>query len=423
MKVFMLSVGTHGDIRPFVALGKNMIAQGHTVTLCTTTNFEPFVREHGLRFAPLNDDILNLMDDAKGREMLEKANGVMGYINAFREGMKLVKPLYSQMLREAWQGINDADVIIAHPKSLAGYHMAEALKIPYIMVLTVPLLVPTVREPAFIAPKLPLGAAYNHLTYRLVEIGTRMSLMGIINEWRKSDLNLPKRSRFATELKTPQGKPTPVMHCVSPHVYPTPDDWYDEAILTGYWFLDHDENYIPSPDLIDFIKAGKPPIYIGFGSIAGTDPQKTTRIVMDALKKSGQRAILATGWGGMVTTSLPSTVFRIESAPHSWLFKHVSAVVHHGGAGTTAAGLRAGKPTIILPFTADQPFWGEKIHQAGLGPEPIHQKKLTADNLAQAITTAVTDTKIRTNAEAIAEKLSVENGIENALQFIEKIVS
>jgi len=175
--------------------------------------------------------------------------------------------------------------------------------------------------------------------------------------------------------------------------------------------------------LVDFLAAGLPPVYIGFGSIAGKSPAKTTTIVTEALKKSGQRGIIATGWGGLEASLLPETMFTIDQAPHNWLLPHVAAVVHHGGAGTTAAGLRAGKPTIICPFFGDQPFWGSRISELRVGPEPIPQKELTVENLATAIHVAVTDENMGRRAAALGEKIRIEDGVGRAVQFIEQAVT
>src|SRR5690606_8488822 len=153
-----------------------------------------------------------------------------------------------------------------------------------------------------------------------------------------------------------------------------------------------------------------PPVYVGFGSMASTDPERMTEIVLSAIKRSGQRAIFLTGWGGLSQSDLPDDVFKIESAPHDWLFPRMAAIVHHGGAGTTAASLRSGKPTIVLPFFGDQPFWGQRVEKLGVGRQ-IERKKLTAETLAQAIAMATGDITLRERAAALGERIRAEDGV------------
>ncbi len=212
----------------------------------------------------------------------------------------------------------------------------------------------------------------------------------------------------------------PVLYSFSEHVVPRPDDWPETTVATGYWFLEQDETWQPPAALVQFLAAGPPPVYVGFGSMAGKDPARLTRIVLDALEQSGQRGLLATGWGGLAVEDLPENLFAIDSAPHDWLFPRVSAVVHHGGAGTTAAGLRAGKPTLISPFMGDQPFWGQRVCEQGVGPKPIPQKQLSADALATAIHQLTHDQDMRQRATALGQKLRAENGVARAVAWIEE---
>ena len=172
---------------------------------------------------------------------------------------------------------------------------------------------------------------------------------------------------------------------------------------------------------MNFLEASSPPIYIGFGSMTTRKPEETTALVINALKQTNQRAILASGWGGLQKADLPESIFMIDSIPHSWLFPRVAAVVHHGGAGTTAAGFSAGVPSIVIPFFADQPYWGQRVADLGVGPAPIPRQKLTVDRLAQAIQIAVTDKAMRQRAVDIGSKIQREDGIARAVEIIQKL--
>ena len=422
MKIFILTVGTRGDVQPYVALGKGLQDAGHTVTICTSASFEPFITEHGLTYAYMNDDIIRFIDSEKAREAMDTADNIVTWVKLAIQLTKDIKPVNRRMLDEAWTAVQGSDAIIYHPKALGGYHIAEKLGIPGFLSIPFPVFVPTAEFPAVVFPEWQIGGWYNKLTYTLATRMAQATMGSVVNAWRKETLQMPKRSALATELVRADGRTVPVLHCYSPHVLPQPRDWPETAVTTGYWFLDRQDNWQPPADLVDFIAAGAAPVYVGFGSISGRDPQKTTHAILDALAQSGQRGIIATGWGGLQVSDLPDTVFQIDAVPHDWLFPQMAAVVHHGGAGTTAAGFRAGVPTVVCPFFGDQPFWGKRVAALGVGSDPVPQKKLTAERLAQAIETAVTDPQIRQRAAALGKKIRAEDGVAKTVALIEKFI-
>jgi sterol 3beta-glucosyltransferase len=212
----------------------------------------------------------------------------------------------------------------------------------------------------------------------------------------------------------------PVLYGYSQHVLPRPHDWAARYEVTGYWLLDAAGGWEPPAELVQFLEAGPPPVYIGFGSMGSKDPAAAGRLAIEALARSGQRGILAAGWGGMQATELPATVHLISSVPHSWLFPRMAAVVHHGGAGTTAAGLRAGVPSVLVPFMGDQPFWGRRVATLGVGPTPIPRKRLTAERLATAIGEAVSNAAMRQRASDLGQVLRAEDGIGRAVEIIDR---
>ncbi len=210
-----------------------------------------------------------------------------------------------------------------------------------------------------------------------------------------------------------------VLHAISPTVVPRPNDWPPEAILTGYWLLDQQEDYVPPVDLARFLDAGPPPVYVGFGSMTSGDPEALRRIVVDALRRADVRGIISSGWARIDGTDTDNTI-TIPAVPHGWLFPRMAAVVHHGGAGTTAQGFRSGVPCVICPFIGDQPGWAEKSVALGIGAPPVPRKRLTAERLAQSIRLAVNDPDLRENAEALARKLRDEDGVAVAIAAIEE---
>jgi sterol 3beta-glucosyltransferase len=411
MRIVIITVGTLGDVQPFVALGVGLKQAGHTVTICTSSRFHTFISEYGLNYAYMNDELLKLLDTEAGKAAIESQGNI---VFLWRQAMLSIR----QTLDEAWVAAQSAEILIYHPKALAGYHIAEKLQIPGFVSLLLPLFTPTSAFPSPIFPNLK-GGWYNQLTYQLLPLLTAPYLH-VINQWRQESLGLQPRSWTEKEILGSYEQTMPIFYAYSSHVIPRPNDWDSRTIVTGYWFLETPSNFVPPPQLEDFLAAGKPPVCIGFGSMTGQNPKALTEIILTALKDTGQRGILLTGWGGMSDADLPDDVLQLEAIPHEWLFPRVAAVVHHGGAGTTAATLKAGVPNIIIPFFGDQPFWGQRVSALGVGTTPIPKKDLTAENLADAIRVAVNDQEMRQRALSLSETIQAENGVEQTVRLINR---
>ncbi|MAI90396.1 glycosyltransferase [Ponticaulis sp.] len=423
MNILILTYGTRGDVQPFIAFGRGLVAKGHDVWLATSTRFEGFVRENGLKFFGISDELLAILDTPEGKEMMESTRNIFDMVRHNITLAKRMPAMLRKQLDDSWFAAKIAkpDFVVYHPKGIAGPVIAEAYDCPAILALPFPMLVATEDRPQIGFPALPFGKGYNQLTYSIVNTLTSSSLSGPMKAFRK-DHDLPEAKTYKS-TSYPDGQRMPSMTCVSPSVVPEPEDWDDMDRMVGYWFMKNTSDYRAPAKLAYFLANGAPPIYIGFGSISGKEPEKLANIAIEALKATGQRGILATGWGGLKPGDLPDSILEIESAPHDWLFPKCAAVVHHGGAGTTAAGLRAGIPSIITPFLGDQPFWGKQIESLGVGPAPIDHKALTADNLAEAIRTAITDPVMRRKADALGARLRNEHGVKNAIRFIEEIAA
>lgn len=405
MKTLILTLGTRGDVQPYVALGAGLQEAGHDVTLATLGRFAGVVEERGLRFAPLNGEFLELLQTPEGKAAL------VGQGNPLKL-LRIVRPMLRGMLDDAWRIAAGAEQVIFHPKALAGHSIAEKLGIPGALALPLPLFSPTAAFPSPILPMASLGGPLNRASHRLMVGLTTASVRGVINSWRKQALGLPPLG----DQLTLHGRPLLRLYAYSPAVLPTPADWDAHSIATGYWFLDGQPGWRPPQDLLAFLRAGPPPVYVGFGSMPAQDAAAKTALVLEALRRAGQRGVLATGWGGLAVADLPPDIYLLDEAPHDWLFPRMAAVVHHGGAGTTAAGLRAGVPTVICPFFGDQPFWGRRVAALGAGPQPIPQRKLTAENLAAAIDAAVHDMGIRERAAALGATIRAEDGVGRAVE-------
>lgn len=288
-------------------------------------------------------------------------------------------------------------------------HIAEKLGCRFILASPLPGFTPTSAFPTPLLPFASLGPL-NRISHSLAIKGMNVLFGGLLRDWRKTTLGLPPRSTGKT---TPSG----TLYAYSPHVVPVPRDWGRDVLVSGYWFLDHDD-WHPPEDLAAFLKAGEPPVYIGFGSMPGLDPVNTAATVIEALAKTGKRGVLATGGGAMEPQQIPPTIHVIREAPHDKLFPHVGATVHHGGAGTTAASLRAGKPMTICPFLGDQPFWARRMCDLGVAPRPLDRKRLSVETLAAAIV-AMDHPPMRERAATLGAAIRQEHGVTAAINFIE----
>ncbi|WP_419910962.1 glycosyltransferase [Hoeflea sp.] len=424
MNILIVTIGSRGDVQPYVALAKGLLEAGHAVTLATCERFRDFIESHGITYGYISDDLMKIIDSDEGKALMEDTTNIFRTISAMIRMRKQVAPLQRRAVEDSWavaQAV-EPDVVLFHPKALLGPAIGEKLAIPSVLATPIPMIVPTGEFPCVGFADLGLGGWYNRLGYRIVNYFIKVSAGKDVRAWREAT-GTPVKRVNVDYLADQDGKPIPALHAISEHVVPRPGDWPETAIMSGYWFLDAEENWQPPDALRDFLSDGPAPIYIGFGSMAGRNPERLASAVIEALQVTGYRGILASGWGGLQASDLPDNVLMIDQAPHDWLFPRVAAVVHHGGAGSTAAGLRAGKPALVCPFFADQPFWGKTVRRLGAGPEPIPQKQLTPDNLANAFDRLMLNDRMRARALDIGEKLRSEDGVATAIAFIEKIAA
>jgi sterol 3beta-glucosyltransferase len=421
MRITLIAPGSQGDVRPYVALGMGLKVDGHTVCLATNLNFETLVRQHGLEFHPLHGDTEALMRDPEVGNALAKNNPI-AQLSLLKK--KLIV-LNEQWVRDCLEACRGADLVMGgFGGVITGQPVAEKLGIPFVQAWLVPFL-PTREFPAVSFPTIRtwLGGRLNHPSHVL---GWRWLAWPMqrasVNAARQSVLGLPPAPKPDGPLAWLNERKYPVLNGFSPHVVPRPADWGAHIHITGYWFLDPPSDWQPPAGLVEFLQAGPPPVYVGFGSMSHGGPAaslRATHMVVKALQLAGQRGILLAGWGGLSQADLPDSVYIVDSIPHSWLFPQVAAVVHHGGAGTTAAGLRAGVPTITVPFISlDQNFWGWRVADLGVGLPPIPSRRLTAKRLARAITAAVTDPLMRQRAAELGEKIRLEDGVAQAVAIL-----
>ncbi len=415
----IVAAGTRGDVQPYVALGEGLQAAGYRVRLVTHEPFAGLVRRHGLAFAPLRGNPRALMEQSLGRRVMAAGHRPS---DVFRGLWAIYRREMPYFLEDCRQGCAGAQGILFSILGFPAYHVAEALGVPAIGAF----LQPQTRTRAFPAPVGPAPrwlarcGLYNRLTYVLLEEITWLLVRQDINRWRTETLGLPPLSWQGPYPRLYSGH-IPVLYGFSEHVVPRPPDWPSSMHVTGYWFLEEDGSWTPPPDLQTFLEAGPPPVYVGFGSMRPPEPDAFARTVVEALRLAGVRGVFLTGWSGMRVQPSPD-LYVAEEAPHAWLFPRVAAVVHHGGAGTTAAGLRAGQPGVVVPFLLDQFFWGHRVQALGVGPAPVPAHRLTARRLAEAVDRAVSTPAFRGQAQTLADRLRAENGVERAVALVRALL-
>ncbi|KAL1959816.1 hypothetical protein VTO42DRAFT_961 [Malbranchea cinnamomea] len=414
LRITCLTIGSRGDVQPYIALCKGLLAEGHKPKIATHREFEPWIRKHGIDFAPVEGDPAELM-----RICVE--NGMFTY-SFLREASAKFRGWIDDLLTSAWKSCQESDILIESPSAMAGIHIAEALGIPYFRAFTMPWTRTRAYPHAFAVPEHKMGGAYNYISYVMFDNVFWKAIAGQVNRWRKKELGLR-----STNLDRMQPNKVPFLYNFSPSVVPPPLDYSDWIRVTGYWFLDEASDWQPPEELTAFIKKaredGKKLVYIGFGSIVVSDPTALTKTVVESVLKADVRCVLSKGWsdrlGDPSSTKteipLPPELHQIQAAPHDWLFSQMDAVAHHGGAGTTGASLRAGVPTIVKPFFGDQFFFGGRVEDLGVG---ICMKKLNVSIFSKALWEATHSERMIVKARKLGEQIRKEDGVGNAIQAL-----
>ncbi|KAK1960779.1 glycosyltransferase family 28 domain-containing protein [Colletotrichum sublineola] len=418
MKITCLTIGSRGDVQPYIALCKGLIAEGHKPRIATHAEFKDWIEGHGIEFAKVDGDPGELM-----RLCIENGTFTWAFL---REANSMFRGWLDELLVSAWEACQGSDLLIESPSAMAGIHIAEKLSIPYFRAFTMPWTRTRAYPHAFVMPEYKMGGAYNYMTYVMFDNIFWKATAHQINRWRNNTLKLPN-----TSLEKMQPNKVPFLYNFSEYVVAPPLDFSDWIRVTGYWFLDEGSDFQPPKELTDFIAKAradeKKLVYVGFGSIIVNDTAKMTQEVIDAVLKADVRCILSKGWSDRVAKPedaggakkdepvMPPEIFVIKSAPHDWLFSQIDAAAHHGGSGTTGASLRAGIPTIIRPFFGDQFFFGGRVEDIGVG---ICLKKWGAVSFARALWEATHNDRMIVKARVLGEQIRSEHGVENAIQCI-----
>jgi len=401
LRITCLTIGSRGDVQPYIALCKGLIAEGHKPKIATHIEFKDWIKSHGIDFAPVDGDPAELM-----RICVE--NGMFTY-SFLKEASSKFRGWIDELLSSGWKACQGSDILIESPSAMGGIHIAEALGIPYFRAFSMPWTRTRAYPHAFAVPEHKMGGAYNYITYVMFDNVFWKAIAGQVNRWRKNELGLQ-----ATSLEKMQPNKVPFLYNFSPSVVVPPLDYSDWIRVTGYWFLDEGSGWSPPKELTDFIKKarddGKKLVYVGFGSIVVQDSAALTNTVIKSVLKAGVRCILSKGWSDRldkkganeVEAPLPPEILQIKSAPHDWLFARIDAAAHHGGSGTTGASLRAGIPTIIKPFFGDQFFFGSRVEDLGVG---IFLRKLNVSVFSRALWEATHSERMIVKAKALGQQI------------------
>ncbi|GAA3345891.1 glycosyltransferase [Amorphoplanes nipponensis] len=410
MRVLIVTSGSTGDVAPYTGLGARLRDAGHEVTLAT---HEPFRDGVDLPFLPLPGDLRRILPRAHGQDGTGSGTGPRALLRLLR----LARPLVAELgdgIVTAVRRSRAETVLLSTMVAPLGYQVAEAAGIPWAGVFLQPVF-PTGDFGPVLAGGRPLGRAGNRLTGRFLETAARPLYAGPVHELRRR-LGLPRRSMAA--LQRAQQHRWPTFHGFSPSVVARPADWPASQEVVGYWWPERPPGWSPPAEVERFLAAGPPPVFVGFGSMAPGHGGRLAAPVLAAVRAAGVRAIVQAGWSGLRVERAPD-VLSVGALPHDWLFPRVAAVVHHCGAGTTAAGLRAGVPAVGVPVLADQPFWARRLHELGVAPAPVPLPRLTADRLAGALRSVTTEPRYAARAAALAARLGAEDGAERVLKWLE----
>jgi sterol 3beta-glucosyltransferase len=424
LSIVVMIVGSRGDVQPFIPIGRRL-AERHRVRIATHREFRSLVEKAGLEFYPLAGDpheLMGYMVRTGGRIIPTRLDQIM-------EDVPKKRAMIAEILASTWRACTEADpdraaapefradVILANPPSYGHIHCAEALHVPLHMIFTMPWS-PT---SAFPHPFAHLDSSEDHplqnfLSYGLVDLLVWTGIGDLVNAFRQDSLKLPPISLLdgASVLEDHE---VPFTYLWPSALVPRPADWGSHIDVANFTFHDQAHSYLPPDALRDFLAAGDPPIYVGFGSVVVEDPAAATRTIFKALQKAGARGIVSEGWAHLRGETPPRNVFLVGDTPHDWLLPRCRAVCHHGGAGTTAAGLRAGLPTVVVPSFGDQFFWGRVVADAGAGPEPIPISRLDSAALAEAFEMC-RRSQMRERAQALAARLRETDGAELVVQSV-----
>lgn len=418
MRILIIATGLWGDVRPNVVLGQALQKAGYEVLVIATAPYREWIEARRLPYVGVSLDMQGMLNIVLGGK-----GGLLDSLQALNSVRKNILPTFMQAGKEIAGVMREDDVLLADELvSFLLNGVVEKYK-PRLMHVNMAPQAITSQFPAMGQPIMPdwmpMRSAYNRLSYGIFR-RTTWSMQGSIgNQIRTAHLDMPKQTWAKQKVLLDS---TPSLVLASHHVVPPPADWPPHHYVTGFLFDDEGDWQAP-PNLLDFLAAGEKPVCIGFATMPARNPTATTQAILEAVRRSGRRAILLGRWPDLKTREMSKEVFRMKYVPHHWLLPHIAVMVHHGGAGTVAAALRAGVPSVTVPFYLDQPFWGHRLHEMGVGTKPIPRSQLTADKLAAAILEATNDRTMQDKVTELSKKIASEDGVGEAIKIVKEFLA
>jgi sterol 3beta-glucosyltransferase len=420
MRIAVLALGSRGDVQPLIALAVSLAKRGHDVRLVTHDNFAEIAAGRGVAFEAVTGDLRVVLSGADGKRMTASGRNRLTALAAMRAIARQARDWWIQ-LRDLSAG---AEMLVSSATTFAiAASLAECRDVAWVRTNITPV-APTADFPSPLlpAPPLPMPGWANRLHHHLDTQICWQAFRRSTNGFRREIFGLPPWPRFGPFARF-RAERRPLLMACSPHVIARPRDWPAEVEVTGYWFLDRPPEWVPPPDLMRFLRADPPPVYIGFGSMTMADPAATAALVTEAVAKAGCRAVIGAGWGGLRPRQQHDNIYSTEELPHDWLFPQMAAVVHHCGAGTTASALRAGLPSVPVPFMADQFFWAWRLRRLGVATAAVPHRKLSVQALVTALRNAIDDDEMRQRARSLGAAIRAEDGLLRAVAAVEKHAS
>ena len=400
MKILIPTIGSRGDVHPFIALAQGLVRVGHPVTLASHPVMKTLVESHGVVFTPIGPDINLAQEVATIRHRAR--NPAMGLIQGMRFGFEMLERSHDDILAQCW----NTDLVVVPTAIAAGKNEAELLNLPYLSVSLMPWTIP------WDDPDRPF---YKRILYGAIDSMIHLITTRPLNRIRKRQGLPPVGAEGFTSTRLN-------LIPVSPAVYAPNPLWEPRHRIVGYWFAEAPQAWEPPADLLSFLDKGDPPVLISLGamSLGDCDAAESASLFVDAIRQANIRAIIQ-GWeAGIEPSTLPPKIYAASALPHSWLLPHCAGVVHHGGYGTMAAGLRAGIPALVIPHIADQFYWGQKISELNVGPQSIPRTKLETQGLAASLNELVRNEELHVTAAVLGEQIRSEDGITKAVRLIEE---
>jgi len=402
MRIVIPTTGTRGDVQPYITLALELQRAGHQVTLATHPVWGELVRSQVVRFAPIGPDVD--VERETARILARSQSWASGFIGVMRFTFSLVAQAHADILDLC----READLVVVSHSSAGGAEAAKA-GLPFVNVLLWP------QALSMPDPSLP---PIRRAVRALERWAMRSMIVGPRN-WLRSQAG-------ASAVRGFEGLMSSWLNLIpaSPLVVGPDRRWAPQHQVVGYWFLDRPLGWAPPADVEAFLDAGAPPVAVSLDNIVlGTARGiETAQVVLDALRLAGVRAVVQGEDHAFGALNLPAMAHRAGPVPQSWLFERAKCVVHCGTYGTTAAGLRAGIPAVVVPHGVDQFYWGRCICELGVGPQPIPSAELSASKLAVALVQAMQDDEMRARAARVGKKIRAENGVRNAVRLIEDSV-